>query len=72
MQPGEVSDIVQTRFGYHLIKVTGRREASVQPYDEAAEKIGNYLNQQKSKHAFDTFLESLKKDAKIEKFNFSS
>ncbi|MGB5984904.1 MAG: peptidylprolyl isomerase [Desulfobacterales bacterium] len=68
MQPGEVSDIVQTRFGYHLIKVTDRREASVQPYEEASEKIDQYLNQQKSKQAFDTFMEGLKKDAKIEKF----
>jgi peptidyl-prolyl cis-trans isomerase C len=26
ISPGSVSDIVQTQFGYHLIKCTGRRE----------------------------------------------
>ena len=26
MSPGSVSDIVQTQFGYHLIKCTGRRD----------------------------------------------
>jgi hypothetical protein len=27
MQPGQVSDVVQTEYGYHLIKVTERKPA---------------------------------------------
>jgi len=68
MQPGDVSDIVQTQFGYHLIKVTGRSEASVEAYENVAEKIGGYLNQQKSKQAFDAYMQDLKKKSEIEKF----
>ena len=35
---GEVSDIVETTFGYHLIKVTGHRDAGVVPLEEVKER----------------------------------
>lgn len=36
---GEVSEIVQTQFGYHIIQVTDKREPGLQPMDEVREDI---------------------------------
>jgi peptidyl-prolyl cis-trans isomerase C len=44
---GEVSEPVQTQFGYHLIKVENKEDANIKPVEEAAQFIGNQIYQQK-------------------------
>ncbi len=39
MQPGDVSKPVETRFGYHVIKVTEREDAKVLPFEDAQKMI---------------------------------
>ena len=39
LQPGEMSDIVESPFGLHLIKVEERREGGQQPIEEVREEI---------------------------------
>src|SRR6185436_10755644 len=36
---GAISDLVQTQFGIHIIKVTGKQEARERPYEELKEAI---------------------------------
>lgn len=67
LKTGEVSDIVVTRFGYHLIKVTGRKPAGIIPYEKVKDKLGEFLKEQKVRKAIDLHMEELKKDAKIER-----
>jgi peptidyl-prolyl cis-trans isomerase D len=39
MQPGQVSDLVKTSFGYHVIRLASRRESSVLPLAQVKERI---------------------------------
>jgi len=66
MQPGDISDIVQTKFGYHVIKVTDREQARKIPFDEAKVDIREQLTEKKNYDAHKKCMEELKKKAKIE------
>ena len=68
LKPGTMSDIVETQFGYHLIKVTDKKDASTVPYDEIKGKIEEYMKQQKVNEQLTQYVGELKKSAKIEKF----
>jgi peptidyl-prolyl cis-trans isomerase D len=43
LQPGEVSDLVRTGFGFHIIKVTDVRQARTVPFDEVRDAIRDEL-----------------------------
>lgn len=66
LKPGELSGVVATKFGYHLIKLEERKAAGLVPEAEAAPKIREYLVTQKNGEAVDELLEKLRAKAKIE------
>lgn len=66
MKPGEVSDVVETRFGYHLINVEDKKPETTAPYDSVKEKIGKYLKQQKMQEEIAQYVDQLKKEGNVE------
>lgn len=68
LKPGEVSDIVETMFGYHLIKVVDKKPKSMIPYQDVKDRLGQYLKQEKARKEVSLYLEKLKQEAKIERF----
>jgi peptidyl-prolyl cis-trans isomerase C len=68
MQPNEVSDVVETRFGYHLIKVYDKKPEQTVAYTDVKEQIGERMKQEKAEKEAAQYVEQLKKDAKIETF----
>jgi peptidyl-prolyl cis-trans isomerase C len=65
MKEGDISDVVTTQFGYHLIKVTGKKDESTIPADEASPRISSFLKQQKTQQDVGAFLKSEKEKATI-------
>jgi peptidyl-prolyl cis-trans isomerase C len=66
LEEGMVSDIVETRFGYHLIKVEEKEPASTVSFADGKERIEQMLKRQKVSEAVNEYIENLKKDAEIE------
>lgn len=67
LEVNQVSDVVKTQFGYHLIKLVDRKPAQTMAYAEVKPKLVDHLKQQKVKLEVDTYLDGLKQTAKIEK-----
>ena len=67
LKPGELSGIVQTRFGYHLIKVEERQPASKLPYEEVRERLEESLKQQKAEKKLLAYLETLEARATLQR-----
>jgi peptidyl-prolyl cis-trans isomerase C len=66
LKPGELSGVVTTKFGYHIIKLEEKKEAGLVPEAEAAPKIKEYLTAQKTGSAVEKRLKQLREKAKIE------
>jgi peptidyl-prolyl cis-trans isomerase C len=67
MKPGEVSGVVETLYGYHIIKVTEKLPPTTEKFEDVKGKITEYLKAEKIKKAVAAYLEELRGKAKIEK-----
>jgi peptidyl-prolyl cis-trans isomerase C len=65
LKVGQVSGVVETRWGYHIIRVTDRREAQVITFEETRDKIIGWLKQRKQREIVRQYVDSLKEKAKI-------
>lgn len=66
LKPGEVSDVVPTQFGLHLIKVTDTQEEQSLDYEEAKPQIAQFLKEQNGARLLQEWVEGLKKEATID------
>jgi peptidyl-prolyl cis-trans isomerase C len=66
LKPGEVSGLVKTRYGYHILKLEERKAPAIQSFAEVKETIRQKLIQDQSKSKVVAFIEQAMKDAKAE------
>ncbi len=65
MTVGDVSELVETQFGYHLIKVTDHQAEGVQSLAEVKDQLQAYLTSQKKQEALIAYIEELKEKADV-------
>ncbi|UCF57276.1 MAG: peptidylprolyl isomerase [Deltaproteobacteria bacterium] len=68
LAPGEVSNIIETQFGYHIIKLTGKQPETTIAYDAIKDRLQKYLEEQKVQEQVNTYIEEVKGKAKVERF----
>ena len=69
LKDDEVSEIVETRFGFHLIKAVDRKGESTTEFAEVKDQIKSQLKRQAVQDAVGEYLEALRAKAEIERFN---
>lgn len=60
MNVGEISQPVKTQFGYHLIKLEDKKDASIPSYEEIADKVEKTLTFQKQGEVYKNKLDEVK------------
>jgi peptidyl-prolyl cis-trans isomerase C len=65
LKENQVSGIVKSDFGFHIIKLTGKRAAGIRPLEEVKDQIKGAIMPTKQQEVFQKIKEELKKSAKI-------
>ena len=65
---GELSDIIESRDGFHIVRVLDRNEASYTPFTEAQVEIKKRIKNDKTNEAFQKHLETIRARTPVEYF----
>jgi peptidyl-prolyl cis-trans isomerase SurA len=66
MKPGEVSELVTTQAGFHIIKLEEKSAVKIKPFEEVKASIDDLLYKKKSEERFKQWAEELRKGAAVD------
>ena len=68
LEKDTVSDVVETKYGYHIILVTDKIPEGITPYEDVKDFIKKFLQEDESKRLLDAHITKLRQKATIEVF----
>jgi peptidyl-prolyl cis-trans isomerase C len=66
LKTNQVSDVITTQFGYHILIVTGHKPAQTMAFDDVKDELTNYLKQRKGNEVTRDHIAELRKTAKVD------
>ena len=66
LKPGATSDLVETQFGYHIIKVAEKQPERAVPLEEVRPQVEQFLQNQNKESETEAFVKSLRAKGKVE------
>jgi parvulin-like peptidyl-prolyl isomerase len=67
-KPNDLSPVVETEYGYHVIQLLAHEDAGVVPLAEVKDRIAEFLKQQQQQSKVQDHLKALKAKGKVEVF----
>jgi peptidyl-prolyl cis-trans isomerase C len=66
LKPGEISDVVESRFGYHIIKVESRQEPEMLSFEEVKDRLAKFLREDRIQRQISQFIKKARAKADVE------
>jgi len=63
---GEISNVVKTQFGYHIIKVTNKSEARQLTYDEVKDRLKAFVSLEQQSKLLEKLLKQLNEEGEVQ------
>lgn len=64
----EIGPVIETQFGYHIVKVTKKTEAGTRTFEDVKDEIAKFMDNRRKNETAEKFIQGIREKAKVETF----